>query len=147
MRRIDDQENRALGAGHQALEKLDEDCCIHPALFFDHEPHMAARGNRRDQAHAMARTRGFDDGGFAPLTPRAPGMMIGAHVSGVAKEDLGLFSLRQGFDLRVVLPEPLLDHSLVALLRTVQGLLASDAELRQQSTNRIGAQHDPKPDP
>ena len=24
----------------------------------------------------MARTRGFDDGGFAPLTPRAPGMMI-----------------------------------------------------------------------
>jgi len=53
--------------------------------------------------------------------------------------------LRQGFDLRVVLPEPLLDHSLVALLRTVQGLLASDAELRQQSTNRIGAQHDPKP--
>src|SRR5271165_5970580 len=44
---------------------------------------------------------GFDDGGFAPLTPRTPGMMIGAHVSGVAKEDLGLFSLRQGFDLRV----------------------------------------------
>jgi hypothetical protein len=25
---IDDQENRALGAGHQALEKLDEDRCI-----------------------------------------------------------------------------------------------------------------------
>ena len=74
---IDDQEDRALGAGHQALEELDEDCCIHPALFFDHEPHMAARGNRRDQAHAMARTCGFDDGGFAPLTPRAPGMMIG----------------------------------------------------------------------
>ena len=48
-------------------------------------------------------------------------MMIGAHVSGVAKEDLGLFSLRQGFDLRVVLLEPLLDHSLVALLRTMQG--------------------------
>ena len=72
-------------------------------------------------------------------------MMIGTHVSGVAKEDLGLFSLRQGFDLRVVRPEPLLDQSLVALLRTVQGLLASDAKLRQQSTNRIGAQHDPKP--
>jgi hypothetical protein len=65
-------------------------------------------------------------------------MMIGAHVSGVAKEDLGLFSLRQGFDLRVVRPEPLLDQSLVALLRTVQGLLASDAKLRQQATNRIG---------
>ena len=39
---IDDQENRALGAGHQALEKLDEDRGIHPS-FSDHEPHMAAR--------------------------------------------------------------------------------------------------------
>ena len=76
----------ALGAGHQALEKLDEDRCSHPALVFDHEPHMAARGNRRDQAHAMARTRGFDDGGFAPLTPRAPGMMIGAHVTASPKK-------------------------------------------------------------
>ena len=71
--------------------------------------------------------------------------MIGAHVSGVAKEDLGLFSLCQGFDLRVVRLKPLLDQSLVALLRTVQGLLASDAKLRQQSTNRIGAKHNPKP--
>ena len=32
--------------------------------LFNHEPHMASRGNRRDQAHAMARTRGFDDGRF-----------------------------------------------------------------------------------
>ena len=70
-------------------------------------------------------------------------MMIGAHVSGVAKEDLGLFSLRQGFDLRLVLPEPLLDQSLVALLRTVLGPLASDSKLRQQSTNRIVSHHYP----
>ena len=69
--------------------------------------------------------------GVSPSYPTCAGMMIGAHVSGVAKEDLGLFSLRQGFDLRVVLPERLLEE-LVALLRTVQGLLASDAELRQQ---------------
>ena len=34
----------------------------------------------QDQAHAMARTCGFDDGGFAPLTPRAARMVIGAHV-------------------------------------------------------------------
>src|SRR3979490_1572456 len=34
----------------------------------------------------------------------------------------------------------LLDQSLVALLRTIQRLLAGDAELRQQPTNRIGAQ-------
>src|SRR6202166_1084647 len=44
----------------------------------------------------------------------------------------------------VFLLEPLLDQGLVALLRAVQRLLASDAELRQQSTNRIGAQRDTK---
>jgi hypothetical protein len=38
----------------------------------------------------------------------------------------------------------LLDQGFVALLRAVQRLLASDAELRQQSTNRIGAQRNPK---
>ena len=51
----------------------------------------------------MARTRGLRRWGFRPSYPDVrAGMMIGAHVSGVAKEDLGLFSLRQGFDLRVV---------------------------------------------
>jgi hypothetical protein len=30
---IDDQENRALGAGDQALQKLDEDRGISPRLF------------------------------------------------------------------------------------------------------------------
>src|SRR6202162_5097695 len=105
---------------------------------------MASRGNRRDQAHAMARTRGFDDGRFTLLAPSTPRMMIGAHVGGIAKEDLGFFALRQGFDPRVFLLEPLLYQSLVAFPRAVQGLLASDAELRQQSTNRIGTQHDTK---
>ena len=82
---IDDQENRALGAGDQALQKLDEDRGIHPAFFFDHEPHMASCGDRRNKAHAMARTRGFHDGRFTLLTPSAARMMIGAHVGGIAK--------------------------------------------------------------
>jgi putative tryptophan/tyrosine transport system substrate-binding protein len=63
---------------------------------------------------------------------------------GIAKEDLRFFPLRKGFDLRVFLLEPSLDQGLVALLRAVQRLLASDAKLRQQSTNRIGAQRDAK---
>jgi hypothetical protein len=45
----------------------------------------------------MARTRGFDDGRFTLLAPSTPRMMIGAHVGGIAKEDLGFFALRQGF--------------------------------------------------
>src|SRR6202166_622159 len=88
----------------------------------------------------MACARGFDDGRFALLTPSAPRVMIRAHMSGIAKEDLSLFTLCKGPDLRVFLLEPLLYQSLVALLRTVQRLLASDAELRQQSTNRISTQ-------
>ena len=39
----------------------------------------------------MARTRGFDDGRFTLLAPSATRMMIRAHVSGIAKENLGFF--------------------------------------------------------
>ena len=46
--------------------------------------------------------------------------------------------------LRVLLLEPLLDQSLVAFLRAVQRLLASDPELRQQATDGIGAQRHAK---
>jgi pimeloyl-ACP methyl ester carboxylesterase len=90
----------------------------------------------------MACAGGFDDRCFALLAPTPPGVMIRAHVGGIAKEDLRFFPLRKGFDLRVFLLEPLLDQGLVALLRAMQRLLASDAELCQQSTNRIGAQRD-----
>src|SRR6266404_7172809 len=137
---IDDQENRACGAGDEALEKFNEDSGIDTALLLDHEPHLASRGDRRDEAHTMACAGGFDDGRFALLAPTTPGVMIRAHVGSIAKEDLRFFPLRKGFDLWVFLLEPLLDQGLVALLRAVQRLLASDAELRQQSTNRIGAQ-------
>src|SRR5208283_4853997 len=88
----------------------------------------------------MAGARRFDNGRFAPLAPGAPGVMIRAHMSGIAEENLGFAALRKGFDLRVLLLEPLLHQSLVALLRAVQRLLTGDAELRQQPTNRIGAQ-------
>src|SRR6202007_1088223 len=81
---------------------------------------------------------------FTLLAPSTPRMMIGAHVGGIAKEDLGFFALRQGLDPRVFLLEPLSYQGLVAFLRAVQGLLAGDAELRQQPTNRIGTQHDTK---
>src|SRR6266481_7079130 len=137
---IDNQENRAFGAGDEALEKFNEDSGIDTALPLDHEPHLASRGDRRDEAHAMACAGGFDDRRFALLAPTPPRVMIRAHVGGIAKEDLRFFPLRKGFDLRVFLLEPLLNKRLVALLRTVQGLLTGNAELRQQPTDRIGAQ-------
>src|SRR6202158_1365044 len=136
---IDDQENRACGAGDEALEKFNEDSRIDTALLLDHKPHLSSRGDRRDEAHAMACAGGFDARRFALLAPTTPRVVIRAHVGGIAKEDLRFFLLRKGFDLRVFLLEPLLNQGFVALLRAGQRLLASDAELRQPSTKRIGA--------
>src|SRR5260370_36022145 len=50
----DDQENRALGTGNEALEKFDEDGGIDAVVLLDHEPHPASPDDRPDQAHAMA---------------------------------------------------------------------------------------------
>src|SRR5271154_2706414 len=88
----------------------------------------------------MASPRGFDNRRFAPLAPGAPGVMIRAHMSRIAEENLRFFPLRNGFDLRVFLLEPLPHQSLVAFLRSVQRLLAGGAELRQQPPDRIRAQ-------
>src|ERR1700730_8645223 len=121
---IDNQENRAFGAGDEALEKFNEDIGIDTALLLDHEPHLASRGDRRDEAHTMPRAGGVDDRRFALLAPTTPGVMIRAHVGSIAKENLRFFPLRKRFDLRVFLLEPLLDQGLVALLRAVQRLLA-----------------------
>ena len=88
---IDDQENRALGADDQSLQKLDEHIGVDAALLDDHEPHMAARGDRRYQTHPMARARRLDDRRLALLAPCATGVMIGTHVGRVAKEDVGVF--------------------------------------------------------
>src|SRR3979490_310280 len=96
---IDNQENRAFGAGDEALEKFNEDIGIDTALLLDHEPHVASRGDRRDEAHAMPRAGGFDDGRFALLAPTTPGVMIRAHVGSIAKEARGLFTRRKRCDL------------------------------------------------
>src|SRR5271156_3912867 len=85
----------------------------------------------------MASPRGFDNRRFAPLAPGAPGVMIRAHMSRIAEENLCFFPLRNGFDLRVFLLEPLPHQSLVAFLRSVQRLLAGDAELRQQPPDAL----------
>src|ERR1700735_5711024 len=82
---IDDQENCAFGAGDEALEKFDKDSGINAALLLDHEPHLASRGNRRDEAHAMACAGGFDDGRFTLLAPTTPRVMIRAHVGGTLR--------------------------------------------------------------
>ena len=82
----------------------------------------------------------FRQQAFRPSCPGAPGVMIRAHMSRIAEENLRFFPLRKGFDLRVFLLEPLPHQSLVAFLRSVQRLLAGDAKLRQQPPDRIRAQ-------
>src|SRR5260370_1314606 len=69
-------------------------------------------------------------------------MMIRAHMRGIAEVDLSLFPLRQSFDPREFLLEPLLHQSFVPFQRTMQRLLASDAELSQKPPDRDQAQQD-----
>src|SRR5260221_14526831 len=69
-------------------------------------------------------------------------MMIRAHMRGIAEVDLSLFPLRQSFDPREFLLEPLLHQSFVPFQRTMQSLLASDAELSQKPPDRDQAQQD-----
>ena len=63
-------------------------------------------------------------------------MMIRAHMRRVAEINVGFFSLREHSDLRVFLLEPLLHQRIVPFQRTMQRLLAGDAELRQKPSDR-----------
>src|SRR5712671_4104424 len=69
-------------------------------------------------------------------------MMIRAHVRGVGEVDIGFFPMRQSLDPREFLLEPLLHQRLVPFQRTMQRLLASDAELGQKPSDRDQAQRD-----
>jgi hypothetical protein len=120
------------GPDHEPLEKLDENSGVDPAFLLGHEPHLPARRDGRDQAHAVTSPRAGDHRGLSLPAPGATRMMIRAHVRGVAEVDIGLFPLRHRPDLRVFLLEPLLHQRLVAFQRAMQRLLASDAQLRQK---------------
>src|ERR1700730_17563682 len=68
--------------------------------------------------------------------------MIRAHMRGVTEGDCGLLPLRQSSDPRIILLQPLLHQRLVPFQRAMQRLLAGDAELRQQPSDRDHAQWD-----
>ena len=64
------------GSNHQTFEKLDEDIGVDAAFFLDHEAHVTARRDRRDQAHAVAGSGCLDDRRFASSAPGPAGVMI-----------------------------------------------------------------------
>src|SRR6266446_6064300 len=90
---VNDQKNLVLGPDHEPPEKLNEHIGIDAAFLLDHEPHVAARRDGRDQAHAVPSSRTRHDRGLALQAPGATRMMIRAHVRGVAEVDLSLFPL------------------------------------------------------
>src|SRR4029077_14118513 len=106
------------------LEKLDENSSVDPAFLLGHEPHLPARGDGRDQAHAVTCPRAGHHWSLSLLAPGATRMMIRAHVRGVAEVDVGLFPLRQSSDARVFLLEPLLHQRLILFQRMMQRPLA-----------------------
>ena len=120
---IDDEKDRALRAGNEALQKRDEDGGVDATAFLDHEPHVATRRDRRNQAHAMPGASGLDDGRFAAFAPCAPGVVIGTDVRGVAEINVSSLFLRKFLDFWIFFLEPLLDQCLVALDCTVQWCL------------------------
>ena len=93
---IDDQKYRVRGSNHQTFENLDEDIGVDVAFFLDHEAHVTARSDRRNQAHAVAGSGCLDDRSFASSAPGPAGVMIRADMRRVAKMNFGFFPLRQG---------------------------------------------------
>src|SRR5271157_4381305 len=59
------QDHEVVGIGHDARAEASK-------------PHVALRGNRREQAHAMPSAGCYHNGRFAFLAPSAPSMMIRA---------------------------------------------------------------------
>ena len=139
---IDDQKNLTCGSNDQAFKEFDEDIGIDTAFFLDHETHVTARRDCRDQAHAVAGSGFLDDRRFASSAPSPAGVMIRAGMRCVAEIDFGFLPLRQGLDLRVLFLQPLLDQSLVALQGAMQRPLAGNAELSQEPPHRDKAQVD-----
>src|ERR1022692_1041615 len=88
---INNQEDRPLCPNQKPFQKLDEYIEINAAFFLDHKPHVALRGNRREQAHAMPSAGCYHNGRFAFLAPSAPGMMIRADMRRIAKIDVRIF--------------------------------------------------------
>ena len=115
---IDDQKDFALGALDQAFQEFDEDIGVDAALVDDHEPQVAARGDRRNQTHAMASARRLDDGRVAFRPPCAPRVMVGADVSRVAEIDVSPLFPGHRLDFRVFLLEPLPHQRLIAFDRS-----------------------------
>ena len=82
---INNQGDRPLCLNQKPFQQLNEYIGINADFFLDHKPHVALRGNRREQAHAMPSAGGYHNGRFAFLAPSAPGMMIRADMRRIAK--------------------------------------------------------------
>ena len=73
---IDDEKDRALRAGDQALQER-EDSGIDAPFFDDHQPHMATRIDRRNQARGGGGRRSSGRSAPATFAPSAPRRVIG----------------------------------------------------------------------
>ncbi len=115
-------------------------------LFLDHEAHVTAAVTAEIRlmpyVAPVAWTTGVSPRLPQVLCPGPVGVMIRAHMRGVTEIDFGCLLLLQGFDLRVLFLQPLLDERLAAFQGAMQRLLAGDAELSQKPPHRDKAQGD-----
>ena len=110
--------------------------------FLNHEPHVALRGDRRYQTHAVTCPGRRDDRGLAFLAPSASCVMIGADMGRIAGIDVGFWCPGHPFDFRVFRLQPSLHQGLIPLDRSMRRLLRRNAKPGQQAPYRIRGQAD-----
>src|SRR5271170_5725468 len=120
---INDEENLARFSYQKSLEELNKDIRVYPAGCLNHEPHAAFRGDRGNQAHGVAGTRGYDDRGLTFLTPGASRVMIGSDMRCIAEINVGSLRFGHLLDLRVFRFQPFPYQRAIALRRPVQRFL------------------------
>jgi hypothetical protein len=126
---LNNQKDRPELANHKPLEEFDKDIRIHPTLLFDHEPHMTFRGDRRNQADAIARAGALNNRGGTSFTQRPAGMMIRPYMHRITKIYVRTLCFSHLLDLWVLALQPFFDQRLIALNRLMEQPLRDDSEL------------------
>src|ERR1700746_2113194 len=136
---IDNEKDRPFSVVHEAAQKFAEAIGVHGS-FDHHEPQLTLRTDRRH--HVQAETLP-SHGHHRRAASRSPGrsrMKVGSNARFVLEEDRRALLAGQGTDPRKLLAQPLLHQRAILLERTVQGLLAGETELSQESSHSRAAQ-------
>ena len=116
---VEDQEDLALGIARQPTHEDDERRRFQGALV-DHEPHLAAVGDRRQDGQTRAARWNSDDGRLSLRRVAAMARLIAAQAGFIAPADLGPVALRAPRDLWILDLQPALHGRVVPLVSALR---------------------------